>query len=370
MIIGVLKEIKDNEYRVGLVPSGARALKEAGHRVIVEKGAGTGSSITDEEYVKAGAEISGDASEVYSASELIVKVKEPQASEYAYLKKDQIIFTFLHLAADRELTEELIKRGATAIGYETVEEKDGSVPILAPMSEVAGRLSVQVGANCLMRPSGGRGVLLGGVPGVEKGRVTIIGAGTVGINAALMAIGLGSRVTVLDTRPAALRHMEELFGSKVDTLFSRSHEIEGLLAQTDLLIGAVHIPGTRTPHIITRKMLQLMRKGSVIVDVSVDQGGCVETIRPTTHSDPTYEIDGVIHYGVANMPGAVPITSTSALTNVTLPYVRKLADAGLKGALTADPALARGVNIHAGLVVHAGLASSLGCEYTPLEKLL
>lgn len=370
MIIGVLKEIKDNEYRVGLVPSGARALKDAGHRIIIEKGAGTGSSITDEEYIKAGAEISGDASEVYLNAELIVKVKEPQAKEYSYLRKDQIIFTFLHLAADRELAEELIKKGTTAIGYETVEEKDGHVPILAPMSEVAGRLSVQVGANCLMRPSGGRGVLLGGVPGVEKGRVTIIGAGTVGINAALMAIGLGSRVTVLDTRAAALRRVEELFGSKVDTLFSRAHDIEGLLAQTDLLIGAVHIPGTRTPHIITRKMLQLMRRGSVIVDVSVDQGGCVETIRPTTHSDPTYEVDGVIHYGVANMPGAVPITSTRALTNVTLPYISKIARAGLKGALTADPALARGVNIHAGRVVHAGLAASLGCEATPLEKLL
>lgn len=370
MIIGVLKEIKDNEYRVGLVPSGARALKEAGHRVLVEKGAGTGSSITDEEYIKAGAEVSDDPAKVYSASELIVKVKEPQAREYSYLRKDQIIFTFLHLAADKELAGELIKRGTTAIGYETVEEKDGSVPILAPMSEVAGRLSIQVGANCLMRPSGGRGVLLGGVPGVTRGRVTIIGAGTVGINACHMAVGLGARVAMLDTRPAALRHIDELFGTKVDTLFSSPYEVERLLRETDLLIGAVHIPGTRTPHIITRKMLPLMRKGSVIVDVSVDQGGCVETIRPTTHSDPTYEVDGVIHYGVANMPGAVPITSTRALTNVTLPYISRLARAGLKGAITADPALAKGVNIHSGRVVHAGLASSLGCEAASLEKLI
>lgn len=370
MVIGVLKEIKDNEYRVGLVPSGARALKEAGHRIVVEKGAGSGSSITDEEYLLAGAEILDGPAEVYSASDLIVKVKEPLAREYAFIRKDLIIFTFLHLAADRELAAELIKKGATAIGYETVEEKDGSVPILAPMSEVAGRLSVQVGANCLMKRCGGRGVLLGGVPGVEKGRVTIIGGGIVGINAAQMCAGLGARVTVLDTHPARLRRIEELFGSRVDTLFSNPYEIERLLGDTDLLIGAVHIPGARTPRIVTRKMLPIMRKGSVIVDVSVDQGGCVETIRPTTHSDPTYEIDGIIHYGVANMPGAVPRTSTQALTNVTLPYIYRLAEAGFKGAVAADPALARGVNIHAGCVVHAGVATSLGCALTPLEKLL
>lgn len=370
MVIGVPKEIKNNECRVGLVPSGVRALVEAGHKVVVETNAGVGSSIPDSEYAGAGAEIAPSTQEVYEKAGLVVKVKEPRPEEYKYLREGLTVFTFFHLAADRTLAEELIKKGVTAISYETVELDDRTLPILCPMSEVAGRLAVQAGAHYLMKAYGGEGVLLSGVPGVEKGNVLIMGAGVVGLNAARIAVGLGAKVTVMDTRVDRFRRLEDVFGSSVNTLFSNSFNIEKALSEADLLIGAVHIPGARTPKLVTRKMLSSMRKGSVIVDVSVDQGGCIETIRPTTHSDPVYEVDGVIHYGVANMPGAVPRTSTFALTNVTLPYILKLAGSSLRDAVNADSSLKRGVNVHKGSVTHPSVAEAVGMRYTSLRSLL
>lgn len=364
MIIGVPKEIKDNEFRVSLAPSGARALKDAGHRVLVEKDGGSGSAITDAEYAEAGAEIVS-AVDAWGA-DLVVKVKEPRPSEYAYFRDNLSIFTFFHLAADPSLGEELIKKGVTAIAYETLEASDGSLPILTPMSEVAGRLSVQVGAHYLMKTFGGRGVLLSGVPGVERGKVAILGAGVVGENAARIAVGLNAHVTMLDTRAERLRRIEEIFGSTVSTLSSSAHNIELSIKDADLVIGAVHIPGNRTPKLIRRDMLKTMKQGSVIVDVSVDQGGCVETIRPTTHSDPVYEIDGVLHYGVANMPGAVPRTSTFALTNATLPYLLTLAKFGPEKAVSIDAAIKKAVNIHKGRVTHPGVALALSKACYPL----
>ncbi len=365
MIIGVPKEIKDNEYRVGLVPAGVRALKAEGHRVLVETGAGAGSYISDNEYASAGGELVNTPDEVYGNAELIVKVKEPRPQEYRFLK-GQMVFTFFHLAADKDLGEELLRKGTIAIAYETVELPDKSLPILTPMSEVAGRLSVQAGAHYLMKAYGGRGVLLSGVAGVERGDVLILGAGIVGQNAAKIAVGLGAEVTVLDTRVEKLRHMEDLFGPSVKTLISNAHNIEERLKRCDLLIGAVHIPGARTPKLVTREMLPMMKKGSVIVDVSVDQGGCIETIVPTTHASPTYEFEGIVHYGVANMPGAVPRTSTFALTNATLPYVLSIARLGLKGAIEADVSLKKGVNIHNGAVTHPAVATALGKDYRAL----
>ncbi len=363
MIVGVPREIKDNEFRVGLVPSGARALREAGHTVLVEKGAGLGSFISDEEYMAAGAEVVQSASEAWTRSELMVKVKEPRPEEYAYLRPGLAVFTFFHLAADLRLAEELLEKGVAAIAYETIELPDGTLPVLGPMSEVAGRLAVLEGAQYLLKPRGGRGVLLSGVPGVEAGAVTIIGGGVAGVNAAKMAVGLGARVTVLDTNAARLRYLDDLFGVKVETLHSNSHNIEARLVRTDLLVGAVHIPGSRTPRLVTRDMLRLMKRGSVIVDVSVDQGGCVESIRPTTHSDPVYVVEGVLHYGVANMPGAVPRTSTFALTNATLPYVLALSGQGVKKALASSGPLKRGANVLDGKVVHRNVAVSLGRPY-------
>ena len=356
MIVGVPKEIKDNEFRVGIVPSGVRALKDAGHTVLVEAGAGHGTSIADEEYLKAGAEVPRSPGEVYSRAALIVKVKEPRPEEFGFLRQGQAIFTFFHLAADLRLAEELMKKGVAAIAYETVALEDGTLPLLAPMSEVAGRLSVMAGAHYLMKSHGGRGVLLSGVPGVEAGNILIIGAGVVGMNAARIAVGLGARVTMLDTNAARLRHLDDLFGSKIQTLFSNAHNIEASVRECDLLIGAVHIPGARTPRLVTRKMLPLMKKGSCIVDVSVDQGGCVESIRPTTHTDPVYVEEGVIHYGVANMPGNVPRTSTFALTNATLPYVLTLANLGIDGALKVSAPLNRGANIMDGKAVNKNVA--------------
>jgi alanine dehydrogenase len=367
MIIGIPKEIKDNEYRVGIVPSGVRALKDAGHDVLVEAGAGAGSSIPDTEFAGAGAVVLGSASEVYKKAELVVKVKEPLPEEFKYFREGLIIFTFLHLAADTVLAEALLKSGVTAIGYETVEEERRVLPILTPMSEIAGRLSVQIGAHFLMRSNGGEGVLLGGVPGVAPGRVVIIGGGVVGLNAAKMATGLGAVVTVLNRGAQRLRYLDDIFGGRILTLHSSSYNIEEALKGCDLVIGGVHMPGARTPKLVTREMLSTMKKGSVIIDVSVDQGGCVETIRPTTHSKPTYEIDGVIHYGVANMPGAVPRTSTFALTNATIPYVVELAGLGLEGAATSDKSLARGINIHMGRVHHPGVAEAVGKDYHPLS---
>jgi len=360
MIIGVPKEIKDNEYRVAIVPSGVRALKDAGHSVLVESGAGVGSSIADGDYARAGAEVVNSHGEVFNRAETVFKVKEPRPEEYQYFRTGLVIFTFFHLASDPALADELLKKGVTAVAYETLELPDGTLPILTPMSEVAGRLSVQAGAHYLMKAYGGEGVLLGGVPGVERGNVTVIGAGTVGTNAARAALGLGADVTVLDTRVDRFRYLDEVYGGRINTLVSNAHNIEESLEECDLLIGAVHIAGARTPRVVTREMLKLMKKGSVIVDVSVDQGGCIETTRPTTHSNPVYEVEGIIHYCVANMPGAVPRTSTFALTNATVPYILKLASMGFKGAIEKDGAMMKAVNIHNGAITNERLAASLG----------
>jgi alanine dehydrogenase len=363
MIIGIPKEIKDNEYRVAMVPAGVRELTEAGHKVLVETKAGMGSTISDDEFAQAGAKILKSAEEVYKKSDLIVKVKEPLKEEFGYLRKDLIIFTFLHLAANAELTTALLKSGVTAIGYETVGEKHRGLPILTPMSEIAGRLSIQIGANLLLKSNGGRGVLLGGIPGVAPGRVVIIGAGVVGLNAAKMATGLGASVTLINNGAERLRYFDDLFGSRITTLHSNAYNIERALKDCDLLIGAAHAPGARTPKLVTRKMLRVMRRGAVIIDVSVDQGGCVETIRPTTHSEPTYEVDDIIHYGVANMPGSVPCTSTFALTNVTILYITALANNGLKKAVESDKSLAHGVNIHKGQITNKGVAKTVGAKH-------
>lgn len=368
MIIGVPKEIKDNEYRVSVTPSGAAALKEAGCRVLVETNAGAGSSFDDEEYRKAGAEISS-AEDVWKAAELVIKVKEPRPEEYKYLSDGLIIFAFLHLAAEPALASALVKSSVTAIAYETIETDDRMTPILAPMSEVAGRLSVQIGANYLLKSNHGQGLLLSGVPGVPCGVVTILGAGMVGANAARIAVGLGAEVTVLDANIGRLRHLEGIFGARIKTLYSNSYNIEQAVKTADLLIGAAHVPGARTPKLVTREMVASMKKGSVIVDVSVDQGGCVETIKPTTHSNPVYEVSGVLHYGVANMPGAVPRTSTFALTNVTLPYLLKIATLGLKDAANSDPALKKGINVHQGMVTHRAVAIATNNDWRPLAIL-
>ncbi|MFQ5466212.1 MAG: alanine dehydrogenase [Thermodesulfobacteriota bacterium] len=368
MVIGIPKEIKADEFRVAIVPSGVRALVEKGHRVLVENSAGLGCSIPDADYAAAGAEIKDTAEEVWTAADLVVKVKEPLASEYGYFRGGLVVFTFFHLAAAPALADALIDRKVTAVAYETTELEGGRLPILAPMSEVAGKLSVLAGADALMKTRGGRGVLLGGVPGVERGEVAVIGAGIVGTNAVKVALGLGTDVTVLNRDIEKLRRLDDLFPGRLLTLASSTYNIEKTIAGCDLLVGAVHVPGARTPTLVTREMLGLMKKGAVIVDVSVDQGGCVETIRPTTHTDPTYEVDGIIHYGVANMPGAVPRTSTFALTGATLPYVTRLADLGVERAASADPALERGINIHRGMVTHPSVAASLAKPLTPFAR--
>ena len=370
MIIGVPKEIKDKESRVAVVPSGVRTLREAGHRVMVQRGAGSGCGITDDEFIGAGAEIVDSAEQVWSKAAMVVKVKEPLPEEYPFLRKELILFTFLHLAPLPELTECLVKSGCTAIAYETVELTDGRLPLLTPMSEVAGRLSVQVGAYYLMGAHGGRGILLGGVPGIERGRVVILGGGTVGLNAAKIAVGMGAEVTVLNKGLDKLRALDDLFGGRVKTLYANSSAIEKAVTECDLLVGAVLVPGAKAPKLVSAAMVSRMRKGSVIVDVSIDQGGCVETIRPTTHSQPVYEVDGVIHYGVTNMPGAVARSSTFALTNATIPYVAAIADCGLEGAAGTDEALARGVNVRRGAVTCAAVAEAQGKSATPVETLL
>ncbi|MBI5238143.1 MAG: alanine dehydrogenase [Deltaproteobacteria bacterium] len=369
MVIGIPKEIKEDEYRVSVVPSGVKALVDAGHDVLVEKDAGSGSSITDEEYIKAGAVIVESAQDVWRKAALIVKVKEPRPQEYGSFRRGLTIFTFFHLASNPTLTEELIKKAVTAVAYETIETNDKRLPLLTPMSEIAGRLSVQAGAYYLLKPCGGRGILVSGAPGVERAKVIILGAGTVGSNAARVATGMGADVTLMDINAERLRTIEDTYGNRVNTLFSNTLNIERAVAEGDLIIGATHIPGARTPRLVSREMLSIMKKGSVIVDVSVDQGGCVETIRPTTHSNPTYKVDGIVHYGVANMPGAVPVTSTFALANATIPYALKLAGSGLKEAVSTDETLARGVNIHMGKITHESLASSLKMEFTSLASL-
>lgn len=358
MIIGVPKEIKNNENRVAVTPSGARELVGHGHKVYVQHTAGEGSGFPDELYVKAGAEILPKIEDVYAIAEMIIKVKEPIKPEYPLIRRDQVVFTYFHFASDRELTEAMIRSGAVCIAYETVELPDRQLPLLIPMSEVAGRMSIQEGARFLEKPQGGMGVLLGGVPGVKPAKVLILGAGVVGRNAALMASGMGADVTIADISLPTLRHVAEVMPKNVKTLFSSRHNIEAELPDTDLVIGSVLIPGAKAPKLVTRDMLSLMRPGTLLVDVAIDQGGCFETSTPTTHSNPTYTIDGILHYAVANIPGAVPRTSTLALTNATLPYALRLADKGWRQACKDDKALTLGVNIVEGKVVFPAVAQA------------
>ncbi|MGE5549844.1 MAG: alanine dehydrogenase [Bacteroidota bacterium] len=368
MIIGVPKEIKENENRVAMTPAGVEELKRSGHDVLVQAAAGLGSGIADEDYREAGASIVGTAGEVFGRAEMIVKVKEPLPAEYDLMRREQIIFTYLHLAPARELTLALCRQGVVAIAYETIQTKDGALPLLTPMSEVAGRMSVQVGAHYLEHYWGGRGILLGGVPGVPPAEVVIIGGGIVGLNAAFMAIGLGAHVTIIDKNAARLRYLDEVLHGNVFTVMSNHYNIDRSVRYADLLIGAVLIPGAKAPHLVTEEMVRGMKPGAVIVDVAIDQGGCIETVdHATTHSDPVYVRHGVIHYSVANMPGAVPRTSTYALTNVTLPYVKALADKGWVRAVQEDPCLALGVNVAKGQVVYAAVAEAHGLAYRPLE---
>ena len=367
MHIGIPKEIKVKENRVAMTPGGVESLVRRGHRVTVEAGAGVGSSFSDEAYRQAGAEL-GSAADAWAA-EMVVKVKEPVESEYGYLRSDLLLFTYLHLAADRPLTDALLAAGTTAVAYETVQHSDGSLPLLMPMSEVAGRLSVQAGAYHLQKPVGGRGVLLGGVPGVKPGNVTIVGGGVVGTNAAKMAMGLGAHVTILDVSQRRLAYLDDVFFGRITTMMSSEANLRELLTQTDLLIGAVLIPGAKAPHLVTRDMLALMPEGAVIVDVAVDQGGCVETIHATTHDDPTYVVDGIIHYGVANMPGAVPRTSTLALTNQTMPYVFSLAEHGVQ-ALERNASLLLGLNTHAGQLTNQPVAEAFGMNWSEPSSVL
>jgi alanine dehydrogenase len=370
MIVGAPKEIKDNESRVGLVPAGAHALVQDGHKVLVETQAGEQSGISDDEYRAAGAEIVFSASTVFERAEMIVKVKEPVGPEYEMLRSEQILFTYLHLAPAPDLTRVLLNKKVTAIAYETIRLPNGSLPLLTPMSEVAGRMSIQVGAFYLQKPNGGRGELLGGVPGVPPANVVIIGGGTVGMNAAKMAVGLGARVTIIDLDADRLRYLDDIFFGQIETLMSNPLNIEESVAKADLLIGAVLIVGAEAPKLISRRMISNMQKGSVVVDVAVDQGGCLETTRPTTHSNPIFIVDGVVHYCVANMPGAVPRTSTFALTNVTLPYARRLAGLGLVQAVRKDPALKQGVNVYRGHVTCKPVAQAQELPETPIDSLL
>jgi alanine dehydrogenase len=370
MIVGLPKEIKDSESRVGLVPAGVHALVQDGHKVLVQSSAGVGSGIGDEEYRVAGAEIVPTAGEVFARAEMIVKVKEPVGPEIEMLREGQLLFTYLHLAPAPELTRMLLDRRVTGIAYETISLPNGSLPLLTPMSEVAGRMSIQVGAFYLQKPNGGRGELLGGVPGVPPANVIIVGGGTVGTNAAKMAIGLGARVTIIDLDSDRLRYLDDIFFSQVETLMSNPFNIEDSVSKADLLVGAVLIVGAEAPKLVTRKMVSSMKRGAVIVDVAVDQGGCIETTHPTTHSKPTFEVNGVVHYCVANMPGAVPRTSTFALTNVTLPYARRLASFGFKEAIRRDAALKQGINVYKGHITCEPVARALGHPSTSLDSLL
>jgi alanine dehydrogenase len=370
MRIGVPKEIKVLEYRVGMVPAGVRELVHDGHEVVVETMAGAGIGLTDKDYEDAGARVVRTAKEVFDQAELIVKVKEPQPSECAMLRADQVLFTYLHLAADAKQTAALIRSGTTAIAYETVTAADGSLPLLTPMSEVAGRLSIQAGAYALQKANGGSGTLLGGVPGVAPGRVLVIGGGVAGTNAAEMAVGLGAAVTVLDKSVPRLRHINDIYGGRIRTEYSTRQAIDNLVADADLVIGAVLIAGAAAPKLVTAQNVRSMRPGSVLVDISIDQGGCFETSRPTTHAEPTYVVDGVVHYCVTNMPGAVPRTSTFALTNVTLPFVKALARHGWREALSRDLHLAHGLNVHAGRINHEAVAKDLGYDYQSAEDVL
>ncbi len=370
MKVGVPTEIKDEEYRVALTAIGARELAEHGHQVLIEAGAGDGSAISDDDYAAQGARIVNTAEEIFSESDMVLGVKEPQQVEVEMLRAETTLFTYLHLAPAPELTEGLCKTGATCIAYETVEDPRGGLPLLAPMSEIAGRIATQAGAFFLEKPMGGRGVLLGGVPGVAAANVMVIGAGAVGINAAQMAVGMAADVFLFDLNIDALRRADLQFGGSLSTVYSSTLSIEEMLPRMDLVIGAVLVQGARAPHVIKREQLGLMKRNAVLVDVAIDQGGCFETSKPTTHTDPVYEVDGITHYCVANMPGAVPITSTYALTNATLPYVLSLADNGVEGAIARDPGLRPGVNVAAGKVTHAAVAEGVGSEFVSVEEAL
>jgi alanine dehydrogenase len=370
MIIGVPKEIKTLEFRVGMTPAGVHEVVVDGHDVVVETNAGAGIGVTDADYEAAGATVVKTAKEVFERAELIVKVKEPQLNECAMLNADQVLFTYLHLAADPAQTDALVKSGTTAIAYETVTAKDGSLPLLTPMSEVAGRLSIQAGAYALQKANGGCGKLLGGVPGVQPARVLVIGGGVSGANAADMAVGLGADVTILDRSLPRLRQLDDIWGGRVNTVYSTKHAIDELAPQSDLIVGAVLIAGAAAPKLVSAQNVKEMAPGSVMVDISIDQGGCFETSRPTTHAEPTYVVDDVVHYCVTNMPGAVPRTSTFALTNATLPFVKALARLGWREALTRDPHLANGLNVHAGHVNHEAVAHDLGYVYLSAEDAL
>lgn len=370
MIIGVPKEIKDNEYRVSMTPGGVESLVQAGHRVLVERGAGAGSGFTDDEYAAAGGVLEAEAARVWTQADMVVKVKEPLPREYPFLRPGLLLFTYLHLAAERELTEALVAQRVTAIAYETVQRGDGSLPLLTPMSQIAGRMAVQVAAHYLERTAGGRGKLLGGVPGVRPADVAIIGGGTVGTNAAQIALGMGAHVTVVESHADRLRYLSEILHGNLTTLSSNPRNIADAVVHADVVIGAVLKPGAKAPHLVTREMIHSMKPGSVVVDVAVDQGGCVATSRPTSHSDPIFLVNGVIHYCVPNMPGAVPRTSTYALSNVTLPYVLRLAECGFVRAVRSDPALALGVNTYQGHVTYQAVSEAFGMEYAPLSTLL
>jgi alanine dehydrogenase len=367
--IGVPKEIKPDEYRVALTPAGSRELAQKGHEVLVEAGAGEGSAFADDDYAAVGARIVS-VDEIWGDAGLVLKVKEPVAAEYARLREGAILFTYLHAAADEPLTKALVESGVIAVAYETVETQGGALPLLAPMSEIAGRIAAQASAYFLEKPLGGRGLLLGGVPGVAPGRVVVIGGGIVGYNAVVIALGLGASVTILERSLDRMRHLEEILSGRVSLLMSSSLQIEESVADADVVIGAVLIPGARAPRLLTREMIAGMKPGSVVVDVAIDQGGCFETSRPTTHSDPVYVEEGVTHYCVTNMPGGVPITSTKALTNATLPYVEAIADLGLADAVSRDGGLAHGVNFVRGAVTYRAVADAHGLAYTPLDGAL
>lgn len=367
MIIGVPKEIKNNENRVAVTPAGVKELIKHGHTVYVQATAGNGSGFSDNDYMAAGAKMLATIAEVYAIAEMIIKVKEPIAEEYPLVKKGQLVFTYFHFACERALTDAMMASGATCIAYETVRDRQGHLPLLIPMSEVAGRMSIQEGARFLERPQGGKGILLGGVPGVKPAKVLVLGGGVVGSNAALMAAGLGADVTITDISLPVLRHLAQVMPKNVKTLFSSTHNIETELPDVDLVVGSVLIPGAKAPHLVSRSMLGLMKPGTVLVDVAIDHGGCFETSHPTTHSNPVYEVDGILHYAVANIPGAVPYTSTLALTNATLPYAIRLADKGWREACKNDPGLADGVNIVDGKITFKAVAEAFDLPYTPLE---
>jgi alanine dehydrogenase len=365
MIVGVPTEVKTREYRVGMIPAGARMLTSRGHKVLVQQGAGLGSGLTDEAYKTAGAEIVASADEVWKRSDMIFKVKEPLPEEYTRMREGQILYTYLHLAAAPQLTQELLRRGVTGVAYETIELDDGRLPLLQPMSAVAGRMAIQVAATYLEKEKGGKGILLGGVPGVRRGRVAIIGGGIVGQHAARMAIGLGAMVNILDINPDTLAYVDDIYQGRVNTLYSDPLSIEESVTRADVVVGAVLVAGAKAPKLVTEDMIKKMEPGSVIVDVAVDQGGCIETCHPTTHDDPTFTVHGVIHYCVANMPGAVARTSTFALNNATLAYGVKIADMGIHAAAAADRHLAKGINTHKGKITHKAVASAVNADFVP-----